>query len=344
MTPVVQSRKKPLLLYTGIGVVVLIVAGLMASLFLSEEPQDVRKDASVSGGTTVVSISPPAQTLETNGSASVSVSFNTNGSEISGIAARLTFPGPTAVTGISASNIVINPSLLNATDVDFSCPVKTTKVEGGVTSVDVGCVVLGTQGYISNTTTELFTFTATARGVANTNPVVITFDPVETVITDKATGQDIAAIPTGSTAITIDGVASTPTPTPTPVSTPTPTPVPTVTPTPTPVVTPTPTPTATPVKTLSQCNGSCVANRDCSSGLTCIDGSCRALQCSSDTTCQCEDVNPGENDEELPVSGAYDHVIMLVAGGLVSLAAGFFLRKDVILDMFVSREMGDPLE
>lgn len=350
MMPVLK-KKPPYTLYVGIGVVVLVIIGLLASILLSGRNQDVRKDASVAGGTTVVTISPPAQTLQTNGSTTVSVSFNTNGSEISGIAARLSFPGPTAATGIAASNVVVNPTLLSDPSVDFSCPVKSASVAGGVTTVDVGCVVLGTQGYVSNTSTELFTFTVTARGVANTNPVVITFDPTNTVITDKATGQDIAAIPTGSTSITIDGVAATPTPppaTPTPPPASTPTPPPASTPTP-PAATPTPPASAAPSSSpapskapLSQCNGGCVANRDCANNLACVEGKCRAINCTSDTTCQCKDVNPGAGDGELPETGVMDHLVLLVFGGVGLMMTGFFfMKKDFLTDLLISRKIDD---
>lgn len=71
------------------------------------------------------------------------------------------------------------------------------------------------------------------------------------------------------------------------------------------------------------CNQSCTATRDCRSGLSCISGSCRASQCSSDSSCGCADVDvaAANGTTELPQSG-FDQTLALTLLGLLFLLGG----------------------
>lgn len=73
----------------------------------------------------------------------------------------------------------------------------------------------------------------------------------------------------------------------------------------------------------ASCNQSCTATRDCASGLSCVSGSCRASQCSSDTSCGCADVDVAAQNgtTQLPQSG-FDQTLALSILGLLFLLGG----------------------
>lgn len=94
--------------------------------------------------------------------------------------------------------------------------------------------------------------------------------------------------------------------------------------------TPTPTPTATPISgtTGNICNTSCEVNRDCQTGLSCVNGLCRSANCPADQTCRCASTDPttGTGDTQLPESGFDQTVVMTILGIIFILGgAGLFV-------------------
>lgn len=238
-----MSRK----VFLGIIVLVLIAGAIPVTMYLVKQRQELREKASVPGGQASVSVTPTAESYSVGQTFPVSVSFNTAGIAISGIAVRLTYTYSENTPPVTASDIRINPDLLGTGD--WVCPIKTITPQAGIVKIDLACLNVNVAGYSNTTNTLLATFNLQASAVPQTNPVVLIFDPDPQInkITRKDTGEDILMTPqsTGTYTITQVGVTPTPTPTGGPTSTPTPTqPAATATPTPTraaPTSTPTPT-------------------------------------------------------------------------------------------------------
>lgn len=281
--------------------------GVIIALVVSSSSVDPRKSASVPGGTVEVSLSPTARTLNPGESTTVTVTLDTKGTPISGIAVRVLYPFSGTVPAMTASNP--NP-LISQRDSNWSCQVVSTTVDTNVVKIDLGCLYVAQAGFISSTPIPLESFTLTAGSVSVSTPYTLSFEPASTVVTSKATGEDIAAIPTNTSIITVSATTA---------ATPTPTPTPTI------GVTATPTPTSIPG--LAVCNQTCIATRDCESGLSCLSGRCRTERCANDTTCLCTDYNVASQSgtTELPDSGGVTYTMLLILiGSLLTISGGSY--------------------
>jgi hypothetical protein len=231
----------------AILVIILLSGGVVVGLILVKQNQIFKQKAAKPTGTASVSIQPATSTFQRNTPYTVSVYFNAANISISGISVRLTYSN----LGITASGIQIDPNLLQSGD--WTCPVKTTTSTGSTGQVDMSCINTSTAGYTNNANTLLATFTLTADQVPVQNPVIVSFDPQNSIITQKSDGSDILLTPASTGSYTIvDSIAQSPTPEPT-INIASPTPTPTAAPTlapgatasPTPVLTATATPTST---------------------------------------------------------------------------------------------------
>jgi len=312
-------------LFLGLGLVGLVVVGILIGRMMTNQNQDNRGSASVEGGLAQVGITPTNRQLSPGESSNMTVTFNTNGVAISGIAVRLLYNYTGAAPGLDADNI--RPSLDQ--DSGWMCPVKEVSTSGGTVYIDLGCISTNTAGFSTTNMTELFAFTLTAGDNPSSTPFTIMFDPVQTKITKKSDGQDAAATPASKATVSIVD------------TNPSSTPVPTVSPNPS----TTPTPTLTPAPTGSsfssndqdgdlECNQSCVANRDCEADLACIGGLCRSPVCSGDTTCLCneKDVAQQTGDADLPTAGGLDLTMILLSVGTLFMLGGAGLLGHHYLD------------
>ena len=294
----------------------IIALGIVTALLLSTQNQDSRKDASVGNGTVELSVSPTTKNIAPDESSSFTVSLNTNGKVIGALSARLSYPFSGAAPQITASN----PNVVNS---QWTCNIKKTEIKTSQVNIDVGCTASGNPPAYSNTTAApLFSFTVTAGQTATTTPITIAFDTTQTIAVD-ANNNDIAMIPRTNAVINVTGSSVAPTATPTPTraaASPTATPTPT-TATAGPTATPTPTTASDSNSTHNySCNHTCTANRDCQSDLACLSGYCRDPRCSSDTSCDCDnlDVASKTNTTSLPKSGGVSYTILLsILGGLL---------------------------
>ncbi len=302
----------------------LLMSGLFLVYRLTQSDQDVRQQASTGSGTATVSISPTTAQINTNASQIFTVSFNPQGESISGISVRLQFP-------IANNQTLLTPAtpiaIVTQSDQNWNCPVTSTENTATMGVIDVGCIFLATTGFTSQSNVPLFTVSISAGTTATTNPITLSFDPVQTVITRKRDNQDVAAIPQSVANITIVGSPSaTPTPTRPPSPTATTTPTPGVTTSPTHALTPTPT------SALLACNHECLANRDCSTGLTCISGRCLSDRCPADTTCACLDYDPtvDSGSTQLPDSGSISETLFsLILGIMLLIGSGSVLVAQI---------------
>ncbi len=341
-SPELKVHQRSLLTYivTGLAGIGLIVFGVLIARVFINYPTENRSDASTDTGTVSVNISPATKTLNAGESSSVAISFDGGGKSISGLAVRLQYTAPLSGTTpmLVASNLT---PIITQTDSAWSCPVKSITTNGPTTTLDLGCLYQNTAGFIAGASTSLATFTITAGPNQTASPIIISFDPAATVITQKSNAQDIAATPQGSARISIVSTNPTATPTATPTTTPSPTPTVTAgnpTATPTPTITPTGVLTATPTPGTSftssatdgqkTCNQSCVTNRDCATNLSCAGGICRATRCPSDSSCGCQNQTVAADD--LPDSGSVDMTwTLIIVGGLLIIGGGGLILSKI---------------
>ena len=317
------GNKSYLMISAGIGIVAL---GIVIALILSSQNQDNREAASVANGPVKISISPTSRELKINETTTFTVFINTQSKIISGTSVRLSYPYSGQTPLLTASNPV---PLIQQNDTNWQCQVAKTTVAEATVNIDLGCIYSSQTGYSNNTNVPLFSFTLKAGSTATTSPITLTFDQQRTIVADKVTNEDIAAIPASSASVTVSGGGQTATPSPTssPAATATPTKTPTIT------TTPTPTPTSSSSDGYS-CNHSCTANRDCQADLACIDSACRNPKCSSDTSCGCENKNVAAETATtaLPQSGGPPYIVWL------SILGGLFIFSGLSFALFFKNE------
>lgn len=185
-----------------IGIIVILIIGIAAGIFLILR-REQKSTASVPGGQATVSVSPQTGTHQVGETFAVNLNFNTAGVAISGLTVRLKYPYAGETPELSASNLTINPTLLSGGD--WSCPVK--KIETGTTEVtlDISCVNFSTNGFISNQDTLLATFDLKVNKTPATNPALLSFDAVKSVITRKVDGEDVLLTPSSIGTYTVSG-------------------------------------------------------------------------------------------------------------------------------------------
>ncbi|HSX49158.1 MAG TPA: hypothetical protein VLE44_02775 [Candidatus Saccharimonadales bacterium] len=243
-------------------IVAILVIGVVVGIILVQQQQIFKQKAAVPTGQATVSVKPETSSLIRNTAYPISVYFNPAGIPISQVNVRLTFSN----LGITASNIQINPILAASTD--WTCPVKSVSATGSTGQIDITCTNSSPSGFTASADTLLATFNLTATEIPVINPLILSFDPQISTITQKSDGSDVLLIPTATGSFTItEAVAQSPTASPIlVVASPTATPlgatlVPSATPTATATatasplalapLTPTPFPTVTPVSTAS---------------------------------------------------------------------------------------------
>ena len=251
-----KKNLKILLIILGLF---LVLASIIVTVFLVRQRQELRKKAAVPEGEATVSLSPASIIKDVGAPFPIQISFNTNGVAISAITVRLNYAYSETTAPIEIEGNQIQISSAISTSEDWSCPIKQTSSSGGRYYIDIACINTNTAGYTTTTDTPLASFNLVAAKVPEINPIILEFDPQQSIITKKADGQDTLLIPTSSGSYTISSelvcdlsflvAEPTTTPTPTGTLTPTPTPTPTGTPTLTPTPTSSPTPTSTPTPT-----------------------------------------------------------------------------------------------
>src|SRR3990172_3756705 len=236
-----MTAKKTL---AAVLVILVAIGGFVAGLYLLRQRQELREEAAVPSGQAEVSVFPTTGNFDVGDTFPVSVRFNTSNIAISGISVRLTYQYTGASPEVVADSIEINSSLLASGD--WNCPTRNISSQAGSVFIDIGCANLSAGGFSTNTDTLLATFNMTVERVPAIEPVVLRFDPSQSVITQKTDTQDILLIPTSTGEYTVSGAAQ---PTPTSLPTATPTKVPGAALSPTPIATSSPTATKTPTPT-----------------------------------------------------------------------------------------------
>ena len=214
-------------------ILLILLLGLFSAVALVRRIQEIRERGAVPGGPASLSLSPAQSTNQVGDTLTETVSFNTGNVAVSAIAVRVKYPYSGSTPEVTASNISISQNLLSSGT--WSCPVQQVSTVSGMVNVDIACVNTSTTGYISPGTVQLATFNLTVNSVPATNPLVLTFDPVESIITSKSDGSDVLGTPTSNSTITVQQAQPTATPTIIPTATTVPTQPPQPSPTTAPV-------------------------------------------------------------------------------------------------------------
>ncbi|OGM27224.1 hypothetical protein A2962_01785 [Candidatus Woesebacteria bacterium RIFCSPLOWO2_01_FULL_39_61] len=229
-------------------IIAVAIGGFVAGLVLLRQRQDLREEASVPGGQAQVSITPETGNFDVGDTIETSVFFNPANIAISGVAVKILYPFTGTTPEISVQNITISSTLLSSGD--WSCPTQETQQEGSNVVINIACGNISASGFTANSNVLLANVTLQVNRELQTSPIVVRFDPADSVITRKSDNQDILLIPTSTGSYTI-GTATQPTTAPsgTPSQAPSLTPTPTRVPTATPRVTATGSATNTPTTT-----------------------------------------------------------------------------------------------
>jgi len=223
-----------------IGVLVLLVIsiGVVVGVFVLQQDQDVREQASVPTGSATITLAPTDATITPGRPTQVSVLFNPASIAISGVSARLSYAYSETTSPVTVSNIAISPGLL--TSGDWECNQSEFSQTVGTAAIDISCFNRNPNGFTADIDTLLVTFDLNATSVPEINPVKVTFDPEASILVSVTTGDDVLLTPDaeGTYRVTggIGGTATpepsgsatgsaTPRPTGTPISRVTPTPV-----------------------------------------------------------------------------------------------------------------------
>ena len=185
--------------------VLMLCGGVYAGVMLVRQQQDLREKAAVPGGQARVSLFPTSGNFKVGDTLPVSIYFNTSGVSISSIKLRLLYPFTGTTPEVATSNIEINQVIESSGN--WNCPTKSVTTEGQNIAIYIACANVSAGGYSTNTDTLFATFKLTVNRIPQTNPFSLSFDPSQSVITQKSNGQDILSIPdneTGKATFTVE--------------------------------------------------------------------------------------------------------------------------------------------
>lgn len=189
-------------------VLILLLAALLAGLYLIRQQQLVGKKAAIPTGTATISLNPETKTVAPGTSFPVQIAFTTAGLPISAVTVDLSYPYTGTEPPITVTNVQLNASLL-ATG-EWSVPFKSFPAENGVQKIKIAAVNTSLGGYTATTETVLgsIIFQGNSPGT-----ITVTFNATESKITVKSTGQDNLLTPASTGVYTVQGVSASPTPT-----------------------------------------------------------------------------------------------------------------------------------
>src|SRR3989338_3439602 len=137
-----MSGKKKFLI--GLVLIVLLAA-LLAGLYLIRQQQLVGKKAAVPTGTATISLNPETKTVAPGTSFPVQIGFTTGGLPISAVTVDLSYPYSGTEPPITVTNVQLNASLL-ATG-EWSVPFKSFPAENGVQKIKIAAVNTSLGGF-----------------------------------------------------------------------------------------------------------------------------------------------------------------------------------------------------
>jgi hypothetical protein len=187
-------------------VLVVVGTGLWTAFSLTQERQEIRKEAAVSGGPGKISLSPRVDTKQLGEIFPVTINFQTgvtggDSRTISSISLRITYPYSGVVpeldvvdsTGGPTNQIYPDSDLLSSGDWLF--PIKSVSRSNGKVTIDLAAINTNISGCHSSEETPLATIYFKANQITD-NPIILSFDPVYSKMMTKADPpEDILDIP-----------------------------------------------------------------------------------------------------------------------------------------------------
>lgn len=222
-------------------IIAVAIGGFATGLYLLQQRQDINERAAVPGGEAKVSWAPATGDYNVGDTINASISFNTAGISVSGIAVRAMYPFSGATPEVSVTGIRVNSALLSSGN--WACPTQNAFQEGGNVVIDIACANTSSAGFTATTDTLLANIDLKINR-APSSALEVKFDPALSIVSRKTDNQDVLLIPASTGRYSIGGAsATTNTPIPTvKAGTSTPTPKPSATT----KATATPKPSATP--------------------------------------------------------------------------------------------------
>lgn len=291
-----------------------LIAGAGVGVYLVQQQQLIKKDAVVPGGTADILLSPQSANANSGDTIPVDIRVNSHDIAVSTLNVRLMFPND-GILNYPVS-IVPNQTLIQDHQWRFDT---NSYVNGDNVIIDISAFNTSIEGYTANGDVTYATIQLVGN---NTGTASLQFDPANTVLLEKSTGNDILSdqLPSPGGTYTIGGGGPAPSMTPSPTQDPGP--LPSASPSPTtgtnPPDSPTPSPTTgsvpanTPTPTTGSsgnnngvCNLACTSNDNCAGGLVCESGQCRNNSCRGENDCDCTSIsNATSISISSPVSGA----------------------------------------
>jgi len=165
----------------------ILIFGLLLSLQLTSQKQEIRKKAAVSGGTGKITLSPQTAIKYPGERFTTTIKFRTgtdssNAASISGISLRITYSysGETPELDVVDSNgnpsgqIYPDSNLLSSGDWTF--PIKNVVRSGGKVTIDFAAINTNPSGYKSSQEVPLANIYFKANRVPSSNPIILSFD------------------------------------------------------------------------------------------------------------------------------------------------------------------------
>lgn len=201
-------------------IIAVAIGGFATGLYLLRQRQNITGEAAVPGGEAKVSWAPATGNYNIGDTIKATVSFNTAGIAVSGIAIRATYPYSGSSPELSVSRLDVSSSFTSSGN--WICPTKNVSQEGGNVVIIVACANTSASGFSSSTDTLLANVDLKVNR-APASALEIKFDPALSVVTRKTDNQDILLIPQSTGKYTIaGGAAATATPTRSGTATPSP--------------------------------------------------------------------------------------------------------------------------
>lgn len=188
----------------AILLILVVLLGVVAGVFILRRQQDIREEAAVPEGDAEVVISPSTANLTPGETTSVSVLFDPAGIAINGVAVRLSYTYSESVAPVNVTNIM--PALEEQGD--WTCPVQDFVAEAGSGVIEVACFNSSESGFSASGETLFATFDLVASAQPEINPFTLSFDPNESKITSYASGEDILLIPTSTGSYRVSSAGS----------------------------------------------------------------------------------------------------------------------------------------
>lgn len=183
----------------------LVIAAIPATVYLLQQRQELRKEASTPSGTVVVTLEPESGTFAVGDQVPFIFKFNPFGTSISGISVRLGYgyQETAAPLTIDPKSISINTELTTG---NWICPVKQVKDEAGKYFVEIACANTSPQGFTASEQTLLASFTGRVQARPASGELTLEFDSAESIFTDTATMSDVLLTPSSKGVYTISGI------------------------------------------------------------------------------------------------------------------------------------------